>query len=204
MHALLATDRALQGFGDTLHALAQAARELCDGLTEHARQQQRTQEAHRDATQAEAASTERALLAEEARVRLETLRESVGARVEELQQRLMQVREAVQLAESLRRESGEALRSSGESRARAEQRTQDAQATLDERAATRQVAVGHLQGFAATGLLLAALPGARRRWRWPGAPNRRWPASATTTRPGAACRARSRRTTPSSGVALRP
>ena len=47
--ALHATDRALQNFGDTLHALAQAARELRDGLTEHARQQQRTEEALRDA-----------------------------------------------------------------------------------------------------------------------------------------------------------
>ena len=157
---LHATDRALQGFGDTLHALAQAARELRDGLNEQARQQQRTQEAHHDAMQAAASSTERTLLAEEARIRLETLRESVGARVEELQQRLMQAREAVQQGETLRKTSDEALRSSGESRARAEQRTQDAQATLDERVATRQLAVSHLQGFAATGLLLAALPNA--------------------------------------------
>jgi uncharacterized protein (TIGR02680 family) len=158
--ALHATDRALQNFGDTLHALAQAARELRDGLTEHARQQQRTEEALRDALQAEAASAERKLLADEARIRLETLRESVGARVEELQQRLIQARQAVQQCELLRNESSEALRSSGEARARAEQRTQDAQDTLDERATTRQIAVGHLQGFAATGLLLAALPGA--------------------------------------------
>ncbi len=158
--ALHATDRALQAFGDTLHALAQAARELCDGLTEQVRQQHRTQEARSDAMQAEAASAERKLLAEEARVRLQTLRESVGARVEELQQRLKLAREAVQQGDAMQKESGEALRSSGESRARAEQRTQDAQATLDERAATRLVAVGHLQGFAATGLLLAALPDA--------------------------------------------
>ena len=158
--ALHATDRALLAFGDTLLALAQAARELRNGLTELARQQQRTREAHSDATRAEAAATERNQLAEEAHIRLETMRESVGARVEELQQRLMQARDAVQQGESLLKQSGEALRSSGESRARAEQRTQDAQATLDERAATRLLAVGHLQGFTATGLLLAALPDA--------------------------------------------
>ncbi len=158
--ALHATDRALLAFGDTLHALAQAARELRDGLTEHARQLQRTHEAHSDVTQAEAAATERRLLADEAQIRLETLHESVGARVEELQQRLRQARDAVQQGDAQLKESGDALRSSGESRARAEQRTQDAQVTLDERTATRLLAVGHLQGFAVTGLLLTALPDA--------------------------------------------
>ncbi len=100
------------------------------------------------------------MLAEEARIRLETLRESVGVQVEELQQRLKDARERVNDGEAQLTHRNEALRLAGEGRARAEQKTQDAQALLAERAATRQSAISQLQGFAATGLLASAMPDA--------------------------------------------
>lgn len=156
--ALRAIDLALQAFGDTLHTLASAARELRDAVAEHSQQLQREQLAGRDALQAAEQSAERDGLADEARVRLETLRESVGAQVEALQQRLTEVRSAVTHGELLLKQHRDALGAAGETRAKAEQKTQDAEATLNERTATRQHAVVQLQGFAATGLLAIALP----------------------------------------------
>jgi uncharacterized protein (TIGR02680 family) len=157
---LQAITEALQAFGDALHALAGAVRELCDALAEQAQQQKREQEADADAAQAGEHAAEREIRAEEARIHFETLNESVGAGVEELLQRLSRAREAVKLDEQSVKEHGETLRQAGEIRARAAQKTEDAQARLDERSATRQSAVAQLQGFAATGLLLTAWPDA--------------------------------------------
>lgn len=159
-HALHAIERALQDFGDSLNTLASATRELREALAEQAQQQQRTQQASDDARHAAEHSAERDTLAEEARIRLETLRESVGAKVQELQQRLRDARLAVTDAEAADRRQNVVLREAGEARAKAEQKVDDAQATLAERTATRQHAVGQLQGFAATGLLATALPDA--------------------------------------------
>lgn len=158
--ALHGIGHALQAFGDTLHALAHAAQALRDALHELGLQQQREHEAQADAEQAAAHAAEREAQAEEARIRLETLRASVGAKVEELQARLRSARSAVLQAEQQTKECDTALRAAGEARARAEQKTQDADTVLAERTATRQQAVAQLQGFAATGLLSTALPDA--------------------------------------------
>ena len=158
--ALRAIDLALQAFADTLHTLASSARELRDAVAEHAQQVQREQLAGTDAQQATEQSAERTALADEARIRLETLRESVGAQVEALQQRLTEARSAVTQGELLLEQQRKTLGAAGETRAKAEQKTQDAEATLNERITTRQHAVGQLQGFAATGLLVIALPDA--------------------------------------------
>lgn len=158
--ALQTIERALQQLAESLHALFQGVRELRDAVTELTRQQQREQEAQLDAEQSAQQWTERCALAEEARIRLETLRESVGAQVEELQQRLQDARASVNQGEQGLKRSNEALRLAGEERARAGQKAQDAQALLVERVAARQNAVGHLQGFAATGLLACAMPDA--------------------------------------------
>ncbi len=158
--ALQTIDEALQQLTESLHALFQSVRELRDTRVELARQQLRDQEAQLGAKQSAQAWDERCALAEEARIRLETLRESVGAQVEELQQRLKDARDRVSDGEAQHKRRNEALRLTGEERARAEQKTQDAQALLAERVATRQSAVFHLQGFAATGLLASAMPDA--------------------------------------------
>lgn len=158
--ALQAITLALQAFGDTLHALANNVRELRDARAEQAQQQQREQEAEADAAHAHEQVAEREALAEEARIRFETLRESIGAEVEELRKRLRDARTAVTDSEAKVRKCGEALREAGETRARTEQKTEDAEIKLEERTATRQTAIARLQGFAATGLLLIAWPAA--------------------------------------------
>ncbi|MBC7499372.1 MAG: TIGR02680 family protein [Herminiimonas sp.] len=150
--------QALQQFSESLHAMFQAVRELRDSCLELAHQQLREQEAHADTEQAAQTWVDRYALAEEARIRLETLRESVGAQVEELQQRLADARSRVKHGEDAVKSCGNALRLAGEERARAGQKTADAETTLKEKTAARQSAVSHLQGFAATGLLASAMP----------------------------------------------
>lgn len=158
--ALQAIAQALQAFGDTLHALANAVRELRDAMAEQDQQRQRAQEAEADAAQADGQAAEREALAAEARIRFETLHESVGTEVEELRQRLSDARTAVTKNEAKVKQYGETLREAGEARAKAEQKTEDAQSKLEDRTATRQAAIAQLQGFAATGLLLTAWPDA--------------------------------------------
>ena len=155
---LEAVGAALLHFGETLHGLFQLVHELRLAAAELTRQQERTREAEADARQRAEQLAERRRQAEEARVRLATLRESIGARVDELQARLREARTAVSDGERHLKAEGEALRNAGEARARGEQKVQDAYTTLQERAATRQHAIIQLQGFAATGLLSAALP----------------------------------------------
>ncbi len=156
--ALQAIELALQQLSEALLALFHHVRELRNAFSELAQQQQRTQEAQRDAEQSEAAWAERRAAANEMRIRLETLRESIGAQVDELQQRLKATRNQVNLCENALKSCGNALRLAGEARARAEQKTQDADVTLKEKTTARQSAVSHLQGFAITGLLASAIP----------------------------------------------
>ncbi|MFT3721803.1 TIGR02680 family protein [Pseudorhodoferax sp.] len=158
--ALQAVAGSLQAFGDLVHALANAARDLRDAMAEHRQQLEREQEAEDAARQAAEQAAERSLLANEARIQWQTLRESIGAEVEAVRHRLAEARAAVQDGEAQQRLHNEARRVAGETRAKAEQRSHDAAATLDERAAARQHAVAQLQGFAATGLLATAMPDA--------------------------------------------
>lgn len=157
---LEAIGAALQHFGETLHGLSQAAHELHQATVELTLQQARAHEAKADADQRAEQLAERHGLAEESRVRVATLRESIGAQVDELQRRLRDARTAVAEGERERAGNEEALRKSGEARARMEQRVLDADTTLQERSDARQRAITQLQGFAATGLLHAALPDA--------------------------------------------
>ena len=158
--ALDAVGVALMHFGEALHALFHAAHELRLAASELAQQQARSHEAEADARQLAEQVAERRLQAFDAQVRLATLRESIGAQVDELHQRLREARNAVTEGERQSKAAGEAWRATGEARARGEQKMQDADATLHERADARQRAIAQLQGFAATGLLSAALPDA--------------------------------------------
>lgn len=158
--ALEAVGDALQHFGETVHGLFQAAQVLCLAVTEFALQQARTREAETDARTRAEQLAERRQQAEEAQVRLATLRESVGAQVDELQRRLREARTAVSNGERHAKSMNDALHLAGQARARGEQKVSDASDTLQERADARQRAITQLQGFAATGLLSAALPDA--------------------------------------------
>jgi uncharacterized protein (TIGR02680 family) len=156
--ALHAVEQALTQLGEALQALFQGVRELRQAHAELLRQRQREQEAQTDKERSATQSTERRVQAGEAKVRLETLRELVGAKVEELQQRLKEAGASVSDGEMQLKTEADVRRVAGETRARGEQKAQDANATLQERSASRQQAVARLQGFAATGLLSTALP----------------------------------------------
>src|SRR5437899_5883507 len=86
--ALNLIEQALTQSSEIMLGLVHAVRELRQAQTELQRQRQREQEAQLDAERSAKQATERRVQADEARVRLETLRESVGAKVAELQQRL--------------------------------------------------------------------------------------------------------------------
>jgi uncharacterized protein (TIGR02680 family) len=155
---LNAVEGALSQLIEKAVVLVHAAHDLRQTLAELQRQQQREQEAQRDAERRIAQASERARQANEAKVRLETLRESVGAKVAELQQKLEAARVAVQLGEARVTETEGTARLAGEARAGAAQKVASANDLLQERAAARAQAVTRLQGFAATDLLSVALP----------------------------------------------
>jgi uncharacterized protein (TIGR02680 family) len=155
---LNAVTAALSQLIETALALVHAVRDLRQAQAELQRQRQREQDARRDSESSIAHAIERARQSDEAKVRLETLRESVGAKVAELQEKLEKARTAVRLGEEAVAEREGKARLAAEGRARAEQKVTSANDILQERAAARQHAVARLQGFAATDLLSVALP----------------------------------------------
>jgi uncharacterized protein (TIGR02680 family) len=157
-HALNLVEQALTELGETMHGLVHTAQEMRQAQTELQRQREREQEAQVAAESSAKQSKQRRVQADEAAVRLQTLRESVGAKVDELQRRLKEAHESVSAGEKLEETKDEAMRLAGETRARAEQRVSGTQGTLEERSASRQQAIARLQGFAATDLLSVALP----------------------------------------------
>ncbi len=158
--ALREVEQALGLLTNALHALFHSVREVRSAGAELAEQQVREREAALDAEQLVSAFTERCAVAEEALIRFETLLESIGVQVEELQLRLRSARSSVSLGEGTLKASFDALRSSGEERARLDQKTQGAETVLGDKVAARHAAVASLRGFAVTGLLASALPDA--------------------------------------------
>lgn len=158
-NALETVDTALHGFHERLQLLFLAAQELRHALPEMTEQRRRETEARDEEKQCRQQSAERRAQAEEAQARWQTLFETVGMKVEELQRRLEDTRKAVKRDEDEQQQVQEKLRFAGEDRARAEQKAEDSTATLEERRATRHAAVIALQGFAASGLMSVAVAG---------------------------------------------
>ncbi len=151
-------ERALTQLGEAALAIGHAADDLRRTHTELLQQRRREEEARSDAERCVKNATDRRAQAAEAKVQLETLRESVGAKVAEYQQRLEKARASVKAGEDFLETKDKELRLAGETRARADQKASDVQTVLQERTASRQQAVARLQGFAATDLLSVALP----------------------------------------------
>lgn len=156
--ALETVDAALNGFQESLQQLFLAAQALRHMLPELAEQRQRETEATAHAALCRGQAAERRAQAEEAQAAWQTLFETVGMKVEELQQRLEATRKAVERDEAEQKQVAEKLRCAGEARAKAEQKQDDCATTLEERRLTRQEAVAALHGFAASGLLAIAVP----------------------------------------------
>lgn len=156
--ALAATEAALDRYRDMLPPLLHAAQELRLALPDLQRQRLRESEARNDRAKSEDRLTTARSEAARAAARFEVLRESVGAKVEELQRKQSDARLAVEAGEDTVKQADEALRRSGEARAIAAERSAAAETALQQRTASRSETVVRLQSFARTGLLLSALP----------------------------------------------
>jgi uncharacterized protein (TIGR02680 family) len=157
-HAHLnAVDAALTQLTEKVLALAHTAREFLQAQSELLKQRGREQDTKQEADINIGHAVERARQAKDAKVRLETLQETVGAKVAELQAKLQSARATVKLSETDLDDKEEQARLAGENRARADQKAASARDLLQERNAARQQAIARLQGFAATDLLSIAL-----------------------------------------------
>ena len=151
-------ETALSGYHDAQVRLIHAARELRVALPDLQRQGVREREARDDLKGREEQHATARIEAEEALAGLKVLRETVGARVEELQRQIADARVAVDASDRALERARQALKQSGEGRAIAGEQAKTANAVFEQRADARTEAVARLQRFAATGLLSIALP----------------------------------------------
>ncbi|TIW88728.1 MAG: TIGR02680 family protein, partial [Mesorhizobium sp.] len=156
--ALPAVEAALDHYRDAQARLEQAAHEFRLALPDAQRQRTRELEARSDVKQREEDLAATRIEMEDASARLDVLRETVGAKVEELQQQLTEAREAVRTGEAVLKLAGDTLRKAGEARAIAGQQAETANVVLQERGEARAQTISKLQQFAGTGLLSAGLP----------------------------------------------
>lgn len=155
---LPAVEAALNHYHDAQLRLAQSIHELRLALPDLQRQRVRESQALDDLKNQEEQLATARIEAEEASARLTVLRETVGAKVEELLRQLAEARVAVEADEAELKQAGTALRESGEARAVAGEQASTANAIFQQRSDDRAEGVTRLQRFAATGLLSAALP----------------------------------------------
>ncbi|WP_313479973.1 TIGR02680 family protein [Stutzerimonas kunmingensis] len=155
---LPATEEALEHFANAQAHLVQASREWQRAWPDQRQQQRREDEARRLLEQAEGTLMVADEQAEQARVRFETLRQSIGQQVDELLAKLATAlagrTQAEQEAETRRTALGEAEKRLAVTTAHVERTEQ----TLSERSDERATAVERLRHFSASGLLAAALP----------------------------------------------
>jgi uncharacterized protein (TIGR02680 family) len=158
--ALLAVEAALDDYVEAQSRLCNAASDLRQALPELQRQRDREQEALGDLQRCAERCSDAHIEAEEAATRLATLRETVGAKVDELQRQLAAARAGVETAEMRFKQANEDLRKRGETRAVAKEKADTVSRLFEQRTTARADAVAGFQRFAAKGLLLAAWPDA--------------------------------------------
>jgi uncharacterized protein (TIGR02680 family) len=156
--ALTAVEAELDQYRDIQVRLEQAAHELRLAAPDWRRRLASETEARGDLEQRTHELATARIEAEEALVRLNVLKELVGAKVEELQRQLAEARLAVEVCEGALKRASETLRLAGETRAVANQRAEIANTALQQSAELRAQAVSKWQQFSGTGLLSAALP----------------------------------------------
>ena len=156
--ALPVLEQALEHFEHAQVGLVQAVREWQRAWPEHLAQRQREDEARQLLDRAEEGLAIAEELSGQARMRLETLQEAVGQRVEELQRRLAAACDARNAAERQVDACHATLVAAGKTHAVAASRAGQAEALLAERIAERLHAVDRLQHFVGSGLLASALP----------------------------------------------
>ncbi|MBN3777267.1 TIGR02680 family protein [Burkholderia sp. Ac-20345] len=156
--ALDEVQHALGNFSDHLGRLFQAVTELRIRWPLYEEQLVREDDAAQaeatDTAALEAAKTE----AVSARATYETLRESVGLKVDELMAQLSLSKAAVATKEDERKKANKLLREAIERRAVAEANAKNADSAYEQKLAERSTSVTYLQAFAASGMLAAGAP----------------------------------------------
>lgn len=127
-------------------------------LTELAQQRQREERARADATEAEASLDGYARAASEAGTVLETLRDTVGAKVLSLERQIRDTEFAQKQHDDALKQALKALNDASAATARAEEKVANAGVVLEQRIDERHAAIESLRGFAATGLFAIAAP----------------------------------------------
>jgi uncharacterized protein (TIGR02680 family) len=155
---LPAVETALNNYHDAQLNLAHSTRELRVALPDLQRHRSRENEARDDLNKHEEQLATARIEAEEAAVRLEVLRDSVGTKVEELKRQLADARAAVEASDAALKLARDLLSKSGEARAVAHEQAATANSVFGQRSVARAEAISKFQHFAATGLLAAALP----------------------------------------------
>ena len=155
---LAAIDAVLNALAETVFGLLQAVRDIGRAWPDLLRQHDREAEARDTHALGDARLAAARREFEESRARFEVLRMAVGAKVEELRRQLADARGAATGADEKLRAAADRLRADGENRAVAHTVAANAEAVLAERLEVRAAAVHRLQRFAATDLLVSAVP----------------------------------------------
>jgi uncharacterized protein (TIGR02680 family) len=155
---LPAVETALNHYHDAQLSLTHSTRELRVALPDLQRHRSRENEGRDDLNKHEEQLATARLEAEEAAVRLEVLRTSVGTKVEELKRQLADARAAVEASDGALTRARNVLSKSGEARAVAQEQAATANSVFVQRSEARAEAISKFQHFVATGLLAAALP----------------------------------------------
>jgi uncharacterized protein (TIGR02680 family) len=156
--ALPTVEAALDDYLEAQAHLCHAASDVRQALPELERQRRIEQETRDDLQHSQERSASALIEAEEADARLAVLRETVGAKVEDLRRQLSEAKADVDRGDAGLKEANTALRECGEARAVAKEKAETASGHFEQRSSERAEAVARLQRFAATGLLLAAWP----------------------------------------------
>jgi uncharacterized protein (TIGR02680 family) len=157
--ALPAIEAALNNYQDAQIRLTQTIHELRLSLADLQRQRAREAELLDDVKRHQDQLGTARIEAVEASSRLIVLREAVGAKVEELQQRLAEARAGVERCETESKKAGTTLQKAGEARAVADEQSATANAAFERSSEVRAQAISKFRQFTLAGLLSAALPG---------------------------------------------
>jgi uncharacterized protein (TIGR02680 family) len=149
---------ALDRFSEAYQRLTQAAREWQVACSDYLAQQERESDAHQTLGQREEALLEVNERAERAATRYETLKRSIGGKVDALLRQLSAVEAEVGERVITFDDCQSKLTKAGEARAVAATRAQTTDEQLAERGHARAQAIERLQHFAASSLLASALP----------------------------------------------
>jgi len=152
------TEEFLEQFDRAQLQLGEAAGDWRRAWPAHLEQHQREEEARRALEEVENDLTQATEQAEQARIRFETLRRSIGIKVDALLDALRKAKAELQQAETILEGANNRRLTIGEQRAVAENVSKQKEEALVERSNLRTEAAERLHRFALSGLLTSALP----------------------------------------------